>query len=148
MHLPDEQSTDTFGLDLYGLGLEDKDLTHDQWVRIYEQTDQQIADYLQAGHTVIDDSRNFKKFERLHAKAIAQRCQAHFVTIYVNTPEAILRERVHDNREHPIRHDLTDHDFEQLLLLFEPPTEDERPLVFHCGESVREWMERHSADLS
>jgi predicted kinase len=133
---------------LYGLGLEDEDLTHDQWVGIYEQTDQQIADYLQAGHHVVDDSRNFRKFERVHAKAIADGCQAHFVTIYVNTPEAILRQRLHDNRRHPTRHDLPDQEFEHLLTLFEPPTEDEQPLVFPCGESLDEWMDRHAAELA
>jgi predicted kinase len=133
---------------LYGLGLEDEDLTHDQWVRIYEQTDQQIADYLQAGHHVLDDSRNFRKFERVHAKGIAEGCQANFVTIYVKTPEAILRQRLHENREHPTRHDLADPDFERFLLLFEPPTEDEQPLVFHCGESLNEWVDRHPAELS
>src|SRR5262245_6082473 len=43
----------------YGQGLKDDDLSHEQWVRIYEETDQQIADYLQGGRSVVDDSRNF-----------------------------------------------------------------------------------------
>ena len=133
---------------LYGLGLKDEDLTNEQWVRIYEQTDQQIADYLHAGQSVVDDSRNFRQFERVHAKDIAEGCRAHCVIIYVNTPEAILRQRLHENRAHPSRHDLNDHDFEQLLLLVEPPTDEEQPLVFTCGESLNEWIDRHSADLS
>jgi formylglycine-generating enzyme required for sulfatase activity len=98
---------------LHGLGLNDDDLTHEQWVRIYEETDRQITDYLHAGRSVVDDSRNFRKFERVSAKAIAERCDAHFVTIYVKTPEEILRQRLHENRINPTRHDIEDQENEQ-----------------------------------
>ena len=133
---------------LYGLGLKDDDLTHEQWVKIYEETDRQIADYLQGGRSVVDDSRNFRKFERVHAKAIADRCAADFLTVYVNTPEAVLRQRLAENRTHPTRHDIDDQVFEQFLTLFEPPTEDEHPLVFTCGDDLEEWLSNHSAGLS
>jgi predicted kinase len=133
---------------LYGLGLKDDDLTHEQWVRIYEETDRQIADYLHAGRSVVDDSRNFRKFERVSAKSIAERCDAHFVTIYVKTPEEILRQRLHENRINPTRHDIGDQVFEQFLTLFEPPTEDEHPLVFNRGDGLEEWITIHSAELS
>ena len=133
---------------LYGLGLKDDDLTHEQWVKIYEETDQQIADYLQAGRNVVDDSRNFRNFERIHAKAIVDRCAAALVTIYVRAPEAVLRQRLEDNRKHPTRHDIDDQVFEQFLTLFEPPSEDEHPLVFNCGDDLEEWITNHSAALS
>jgi predicted kinase len=133
---------------LYGLGLKDDDLTHEQWVRIYEQTDRQIADYLRAGQSVVDDSRNFRKFERDNANGIAERCTADFVVIYAKTPEEILRQRLHENRIHPTRHDIDDEVFEQFLTLFEPPDEDEHPLVFQCGDNLDEWITIHSAELS
>src|ERR1051326_2163897 len=44
---------------LYGLGLKDDDVTHEQWVSIYEETDKQIEAYLQDGRSIVDDSRNF-----------------------------------------------------------------------------------------
>jgi predicted kinase len=53
---------------LYGVGLKDDDLTHEQWVKIYAETDKQIEKYLHAGKSVVDDSRNFSKSERVHAK--------------------------------------------------------------------------------
>jgi predicted kinase len=133
---------------LYGLGLKDDDLTHEQWVRIYEETDRQIADYLHAGRSVVDDSRNFRKFERINAKSIAVSCDAHFVTIYVKTPEETLRQRLHENRIHPTRHNIEDQVFEQFLTLFEPPMDDEHPLVFNCGDGLEEWITSHSAELS
>jgi predicted kinase len=132
---------------LYGLGLDDDDLTHEQWVRIYEDTDRQTAGYLQAGSSVVDDSRNFRKFERVHAKAIADRCAADFVTIYVKTPEAVLRHRLHENRKNPTRHDIEDNVFEEFLTLFEPPTEEEHPLTFNCGDGIEEWISTHSGQL-
>lgn len=133
---------------LYGLGLKDDDLTHEQWVKIYEDTDKQIANYLQAGRSVVDDSRNFRSFERVHARAIAESCAADFVTIYVRTPDEMLRQRLHDNRKHPTRHDVADQDFEELLRLFEPPGEDEQPLVFNCADDLEEWIVHHSAELA
>jgi predicted kinase len=132
---------------LYGLGLRDEDLTHEQWEWIYEQTDQQIAAYLQGGRSVVDDSRNFRKLERVHAKAIADRDAADFVTVYVRTPEAVLRQRLYENRKHPTRHDVDDHIFERFLTLFEPPAEDEHPLVFNCGDDLDEWITLHSAEF-
>jgi predicted kinase len=132
---------------LYGLGLKDDDLTHEQWIHIYDETDKQIATYLKEGKSVIDDSRNFRKFERVHAKAIADQCAAGFVTIYVNTPEEMLRERLLDNRLHPTRHDLEDQDFEELLTLFEPPTEDEHPLLFNGRDGLEEWIAGHASEL-
>jgi predicted kinase len=133
---------------LYGPGRKDDDLTHEQWVRIYAETDQQIGDYLYAGHSVVDDSRNFRKFERVHARVVADRCGASLVTIYVKTPEEILRQRLHENRRNPTRHDIEDDVFEQLLTLFEPPTEDEYPLVLNYGDRLEAWITAHSAELS
>jgi predicted kinase len=133
---------------LYGLGLKDDDVTHEQWVSIYEETDKQIEAYLQDGRSIVDDSRNFRQFERVHAKAIAERCGAAFVTIYVAAPEEILRQRLHGNRKNPTRHDLDDKDFEELLTLFEPPTEGEDPFVFNFGDSLEVWISTHTSELS
>src|SRR5258708_6296326 len=57
---------------LYGKGLKDDDLAHEQWVKIYDETDKQIEKFLKEGKSVIDDSRNFRKFERTHAREIAE----------------------------------------------------------------------------
>lgn len=133
---------------LYGLGLKDDDLTKEQWNDIYAQTDQQIEDYLKSGKTVVDDSRNFRKAERMSAKAIAQRCEADFITIYVDTPVATLRQRMAENRRNPTRHDILDAEFEELLRKWETPMEDERPLVLQPADQLHDWILVHTQELS
>ena len=84
---------------LYSKGLKDDDLTHDQWVKIYDETDREIEKYLKEGKSVLDDSRNFRKFERTHARKIAEKCNSDFVTIYVKTPEEVVRQRWIENKK-------------------------------------------------
>ena len=125
---------------LYGPDIQDEDLPHDDWVRIYAETDSLIEHYLQAGRTVIDASRNFRKEERQLARQIATKMDAEVVTIFVETPEAIARQRLLENRKKPLRREVTDKDFEEILHVIEPPTADENPLVFHYGDDVERWI--------
>jgi len=127
---------------LYGPGLKDDDLTHEQWVKIYDETDKQIEKYLNEGKSVIDDSRNFRKFERVHAKEIAKKCGSGFITIYVNTPEEIVRQRLIENRRNQTRLDVEDKDFEEIVQVFEPPTVDENPMVFSQTDNIDEWISK------
>ena len=133
---------------LYGVGLNDDDLTQDQWNAIYAQTDQQIADYLQSGTTVVDDSRNFRKVERMGARAIAHRCEAQFITVCVDTPVEMVRQRLVENRQNPTRHDIADADFEHLLRSWEAPTDDERPLLLTHEDRLQDWMQLHAHELT
>lgn len=132
---------------LFDKGLRDDNLTHEQWVKIYDETDRQIEKYLKEGKSVVDDSRNFRKFERTHAKEIADKCGSGFITIYVNTPKEVVKQRLHINRANQMRHDVEDKDFEEILSIFEPPTEDENALTLKHGEDINDWLEKHSSQL-
>lgn len=133
---------------LYGLGRKDDDLTKEQWNLIYTRTDQQIEEYLNSEKTVVDDSRYFKKVERMRARAIAERCHARCLTIYVDTPVAILWQRVVENRRKPARHDIPDAAMEDLLTQWEAPTEDEHALVLQHGVRLCDWIYVHAQDLT
>ena len=135
-----EVDVDDMKIQLYGPDIQDEDLCHDDWVRIYAETDSLIEHYLQAGRTVIDASRNFRKEERQVARQIATKLDAQVVTIFVDTPEAIARQRLLENRKKPLRREVTDKDFEEILHVIEPPTADEDPLVFHYGDDVERWI--------
>ena len=135
-----EVDVDDMKIQLYGPDIQDEDLCHDDWVRIYAETDSLIERYLQAGRTVIDASRNFRKEERQVARQIATKLDAQVVTIFVETPEAIARQRLLENRKKPLRREVTDKDFEEILHVIEPPTADENPLVFHYGDDVERWI--------
>jgi predicted kinase len=135
-----EVDVDDTKAQLYGPDIQDEDLCNDDWIRIYAETDAFIEYYLQAGRTVIDASRNFRKEERQLARQIAIKVDAEFVTIFVDTPEAIARQRLLENRKKPLRREVTDEDFEEILRVIEPPTADENPLVFHYGDDVERWI--------
>lgn len=133
---------------LHGSGLQDDDLTQKQWNEIYAETDREMEAHLRAGRIVVDDSRNFRKRERIGAQSIAKRAGAAFVAVYVDTPVTEIRQRAVANRLSPTRHDVPDPDLDKLLAAFEPPTADERPLILISEVPLQEWIEAHGAELS
>ncbi|MBO0796290.1 MAG: ATP-binding protein [Ktedonobacteraceae bacterium] len=135
-----EVDVDEVKVQLYGADIRDEDLRSEDWVRIYAETDRLIERYLKAGETVIDASRNFSKEERQVARQIAARLNVEVVTIFVDTPEAVARQRLLENRKQPSRREVTDKDFEAVLRAMEPPTADENPIVFRFGDSVERWI--------
>ncbi len=128
---------------LYGPESKDEELSRADWVRMYHETDKLIESYLQSGKTVIDASRNFTKDERQLARHIATQLKAEVVTIFVDTPEGIARKRLLENRKKQARRDVTDTDFEEILHVWEPPTADENPLVFHNGDDIDTWIAKN-----
>ncbi|GAC1450782.1 MAG: hypothetical protein PVS3B1_25780 [Ktedonobacteraceae bacterium] len=138
-----EVDVDDMKFQLYGPDTQDEDLRHEDWVRIYAETDHLIESYLQSGRTVIDASRNFRKEERRLARQIATRMGAEVVTIFVDTPEALARQRLLENRKKPARREVTDKDFEEILHVIEPPVADESPLVFHHSDQVDHWISQN-----
>ncbi len=139
---------DDMKFQLYGHDSKDENLSHADWVRIYDETDKLLESYLQSGKTVIDASRNFRKSERQLARQIATKLEAGVVTIFVDTPEVIARQRLLENRKKKARPDVTDKDFEEILQVWEPPTADENPLVYHNGEDIDNWISKNISAIS
>ena len=139
----DVDSTKTL---LFG-DIKDDDLQKEDWIKIYDTTDKQIADFLQSGKSVVDASRNFRKAERDKIKGIAKNLGFEVVTIYIDTPEEVARQRWHENRKNNMRRDINDKDFEEIISVMEPPTEEENPLVMHFKENVNDWISNQSSVL-
>jgi predicted kinase len=55
-----EVDVDVTRVRLYGVRFEENELDQDAWNRIYDETDREIAHYLQSGTSVMDASRNFR----------------------------------------------------------------------------------------
>jgi predicted kinase len=117
-----EVDVDEMKCDLYGPNIQDEDLSHTDWIRVYAETDKRIEHYLQTGKTVIDASRNFRKGERQLARQIATKLKVEVVTIFIDTPKDVACQRLLENRKKPSRRDVTDKDFEEILQVIEPPT--------------------------
>jgi predicted kinase len=136
----EEVDVDNTKIALYGSDVQDDALTREEWDRIYEETDRQIIDLLNSGKNLIDASRNFTRTERDHIRSIADNLGCQTVTIHVATSEAIARQRWQENRRTRSRRDVTDHDFEDIVRVMEPPMADEQPLLFHSGDDIANWI--------
>lgn len=128
---------------LYGRDVNDEHITREQWNTIYVDTDALIVDSLDSGKNVVDASRNFTRAERDHIRGIVTNRGHRSITVHVNTPESIVRQRWKANREHPQRRDVTDKDFEEIVSVWEPPLDDEQPVVFGFGETIETWIAEH-----
>ena len=107
-----------------------------------------VARHLAASQSVIDASRYFRKSERDAARALCRTHGGALVTVHVDTPEHITRQRLLANRRSRARRDVSDEAFAAILAAWEPPTADEHALVFPFGDDVDAWMERHAAAIA
>jgi predicted kinase len=126
----------------------DADLSHDEWDAIYAATDAETAELLAAGVPVVDGSRNFRRFERDRARAIAEGAGVPLVTVYVDTPAEVARERHARNAVAPTRVHMSEAELEEIIGLFEPPSTDEATLVFRFAEDVDQWIVRNRDALT
>ena len=128
---------------LFGVDIKDDDLSKADWDRVYDETYKLIERYLKSGKTVIHDSGNFTRHERQLARQIADKLGIDIITIYVDTPEVIARQRLLENRKTKVRFDVTDKAFKEAIQEMEVPTSDENPLVFHNNDSIDRWILKH-----
>ena len=133
--------------DLYGSDIHDEDLEPEEWTRIYTETDNRILTHLRNGESVVDASRNFRQAERKHARTLADRMKVEVLIVYVDTPEAIVRQRWAENRIKKTRRDVSDKGFEEIIAATEPPIAPEKAIVFKHDESIERWLQKHANDL-
>ncbi len=133
--------------EMFGV-VSDDALSQGDWTRLYAETDRRIEDLLDMGHSVVDSSRNFHRSERERAKQIAERANAEFVTIYLNTPESVCRERWRSNRVSPTRRDIEDSGFEALIRAMEAPASDEKALVLGPARDIESWFADNAQELT
>jgi predicted kinase len=143
----EEIDVDHVGAKLYKRHITDDRLKDLDWDRVYDEADRQIAARLKSGATVVDASRNFTKQERDRAQQVAKRSNAQFVTIFVDTPVEIARQRRLSNEASQSRRDITDEQFEEIVQVMQPPTEDERALVFRHDDEIESWINENSPRL-
>jgi predicted kinase len=144
----EEVDVDETKINLYGQRTQDEDLVPEDWARIYTETDQLIENLLKSGKSVLDASRNFSKTERNIVKSIADKAGVPLITVYVDTPEQMARQRLLENRRKPTRREVTDKDFEDVIRAMEPPTADEHPLIFHHFNEIDGWLFENAAKLA
>lgn len=131
---------DEIKFELYGTHKKDSGMIERDWNYVYEEMYKRVDAELKTGRTVIHDTGNFTKKERNEVRQIADRLGTQTITIFLDTPPDIVRERLVKNRNTNQRFDVDQKDFESTVAEMEPPSADENPILFHHNESVEEWV--------
>ena len=144
-----EIDVDVVGARLYGLPVGNSAaLDGLDFDRIYDEADKDIERLLTSGVSVVDASRNFTRIERVRARELAERANARLVTVFVDTSESVARQRRNENKRSGSRGDITDDQFEEIVRVFQPPAEDERPLLFGAGDDVDAWVVANASAIN
>lgn len=132
---------------LFGLDIRDEELSRAAWEHIYDQTYRLIREHLRAGKSVVDGSGNFRRSERRRVRDLADPRADETITILVDTPPGVARQRLLANRNNLTRLDVTDDDFEHILCVWEPPAPDEHALILRYGVDMEAWIDAHAVLL-
>ncbi len=100
-----------------------------------ELAHERVRTRLDAGGTVILDDTSSPPFLRDRWRAESKAAGAGDVLVFVETPEALIRQRLLENRASRRRGDVTDEVMAAHQESFEPPGEGEQPLRLQVGSS-------------
>lgn len=127
---------DDIKFEMYGINVTDDELKQEDWDQIYQKMYGLIEKSLVGGNTVVHDTGNFTKYERQLISNIAQKLDLDFVTIFVDTPIEVARQRLLQNRQTLERFDVSDKAFEEAVLEMEKPTKEENSIVFNSNDDL------------
>lgn len=131
---------DEIKFQIFGNSIEDEKIDQSGWNRIYQEMYRQIEDELQKGNTVVHDTGNFTLSERVLVRAIADKLGTEAITVFVNIPVEIARQRLYLNRISLDRFDITDESFESAVAEMEEPKFGEKHIVFDGTIPIDEWI--------
>ena len=135
---------DEVKFELFGKDTIDENLKKEDWDKVYQKMHKQIEDSLRAKKSLVHDTGNFTKYERGLVRKIAEKVgDVKIVTIFVDTPYEIAKERLIKNREEKKRFNVTDEDFEGAVAEMEKPGADENTLVKDPKISPEQWIKEN-----
>ncbi len=134
---------DEIKFQLFGSSIKDEQLNQDNWDQIYHVMYQQIQDTLQSNSTVLHDTGNFTQHERNLVRQIAQKLNIDAITIFVDTPINVAKQRLLQNRQNPQRFDVNDADFISTIKEMEPPNQIEKHLIYQHTQDMDTWITRN-----
>jgi predicted kinase len=134
---------DEVKFELYGANVKDTNLEQKDWDITYQAMYQHIEAALKAGESVIHDTGNFTRYERNLVREIAERLGVEAITVFVNTPEPIARERLLANRMTNTRFNVTDQEFQEAIDEMEAPHSTEQHIVYEHDTPTGDWVDKH-----
>lgn len=124
-------------------GFDTDTMTQEQWNFAYSEAYRNLTELLSSGKTVVVDIGNLKRSERDTARSIGHVHAVDTKLIYVDTSRQDVIKRQKKNEETQERGQLTEFLLNRAFDMFEPPTPDEKPIVYKHEMRIEEWMEIH-----
>lgn len=121
-----------------GLGIDAAPISPTGWAETYRLAYQRAGEALSSGQDVVFDATNYSHAQRDILRMSANRQGADSAVIFVDIPEEECRSRWQANRRTGDRYDVRDEDFQRVVDRFDPPTPDERVILFLPGMSAND----------
>ena len=119
-----------------GLGIDAAPIATMEWAETYQLAYARAEAALSNGQDVIFDATNYSRAQRDILRMNARRQGAQSVVIFVDVPVEECRRRWLVNRDSGDRYDVRDEDFARVVDRFDPPSPDERVVIFMSGMTV------------
>ena len=110
------------------------------WRFIRKVGQDEVENTLKEGTSVVYDDNNVRFEHREELREIAKRLGAQEITIYLNTPIELIRQREGSNKTTGERHEVEPHNFQTVLEQLEVPTKEENLIEFKPGMDIDDWL--------
>lgn len=112
------------------------------WARAMAEGFARMRRLLAEGQSVVYDNANHTRRNRDRCRRVAARNGASFRLVWVDTPVEEARRRLLDNRASPVRSDVPDASFREIVDQFEPPTDEPNVIRVTPGMTFDEVIRR------
>lgn len=115
---------------------------------LYQKLNNQAAQSLSAGHSVIYDTAFNHYSDRIKLRAIAEQANAETIIIWVQTPREVARQRALNADKHPATRllgNMTDTIFGRLSDKLEKPHNNERTIIIDGTQLTADYIAKKLA---
>src|SRR3990167_1792618 len=110
------------------------------WRFIRKVAQDEIANTLREGQSVVYDDNNVRFEHREQVREIARNLGANPIVIYLNTPMELIRERELANKTTGERHEVEPENFQKVVEQLEVPTANEDALEFTPDTDIEKFL--------
>ena len=110
------------------------------WRFIRKVAQEEIANTLKGGQSVVYDDNNIRFEHREEIRQIARNLRMNSVVIYLNTPMELIRKREQINKTTGERHDVEPENFQTVLEQLEAPTANEEVIEFTPTTDIEKFI--------
>lgn len=110
------------------------------WRFIRKVGQNEVEKSLKEEASVVYDDNNVRFEHREELREIARRLKVKEITVYLNTPIELIRERESRNKTTGERHEVEPDNFQTVLEQLEVPTQEENVIEFRPEMEIVDWL--------